>query len=330
MGSLNPAIARARSDIMRLCLGFALILCCVLAQTSLIVPGYHYGGHDGYIGYGGCASFSYVPHGYSSSQYWHYPGYGESYQPSYRVGYTTYPSNEVGYGSYPGYGATYGSYSTHGIARASYPGYGVGYASYPDYGVGYASYPGYGVGYPSSPGYGEGYPRYTDFDNSRQRRGAEYVLKLLSSSSGVTNPFGGNAVGLALSPWYAYSTSAYQNYKHDAVKHSKNMYAPDRVFGSEGGGNCLLVYANQHRTDQLASIETVQRFFFGGRNRKIVLHLSTDQPHPPFQLRFVPSSTPDGRDQSTLEKLVDFMIGLRHSFSEAGPFTVRTVVACGH
>merc|ERR1712168_229862 len=298
MGSLNPAIARARSDIMRLCLGFALILCCVLAQTSLIVPGYHYGGHDGYIGYGGCASFSYVPHGYSSSQYWHYPGYGESYQPSYRVGYTTYPSNEVGYGSYPGYGATYGSHHTYGIAHASYPGYGVGYPSYPGY--------------------------------SRQRRGAEYVLKPLSSSSGVTNPFGGNAVGLALSPWYAYSTSAYQNYKHDAVKHSKNMYAPDRVYGSEGGGNCLLVYANQHRTDQLASIETVQRFFFGGRNRKIVLHLSTDQPHPPFQLRFVPSSTPDGRDQSSLEKLVDFMIGLRHSFSEAGPFTVRTVVACGH
>merc|ERR1711931_38614 len=300
MGSLNPAIARARSDIMRLCLGFALILCCVLAQTSLIVPGYHYGGHDGYIGYGGGTSFSYGPHGYSSSQYWHYPGYGESYQPSYRVGYTTYPSNEVGYGSYSGYG------------------------------VGYAGYPGYGLGYPSYPGYGEGYPRNMDFDNSRQRRGAEYVLKPLSSSSGVTNPFGRNAVGLALSPWYAYSTSAYQNYKHDAVKHSKNMYAPDRVYGSEGGGNCLLVYANQHRTDQLASIETVQRFFFGGRNRQIVLHLSTDQPHPPFQLRFVPSSTPDSRDQSSLEKLVDFMIGLRHSFSEAGPFTVRTVVACGH
>merc|ERR1712168_640627 len=180
MGSLNPAIARARSDIMRLCLGFALILCCVLAQTSLIVPDYPYGGHYGYTGYEGGASFSYGPHGYSSSQYtWHYPGYGESYQPSYRVGYTTYPSNEIGYGSYPGYGATYGSHPTYGIAHASYPGYGVGYASYPGYGVGYASYP----------GYGEGYPRYTDFDNSRQRRGAEYVLKPLSSSSGVTNPF---------------------------------------------------------------------------------------------------------------------------------------------
>jgi len=309
---------------MRLCLGFTLILCCVLVQTNLVVPGYYYGGHGGYTGYTG-----YGPHGYSSSQHWHYPGYGESYQPSYRVGYTTYPSNEVGYGSYPGYGATYGSYPSYGVAHASYPGYGMAHASYPGYGVGYPSYPGYGVGYPSYPGYGEGYP---SFDNSRQRRGVEYVLKPLSSSSGVTNPFGENPVGLALSPWYAYSAAAYQDYKHDAVKHSKNLYAPKLVYGSEGGGNCLLVYANanQHRTDQLASIETVNRFFFGDRNRPIVLHLATDQPHPPLQLKFVPSSRPDGQDPSSLEKLVDFMIGLRHSFSEAGPFTVRTVVACSH
>jgi len=332
-------------------LGYTLVLFCVIVQTNLLVSGSYFGGQDGYVGHG----FHGYPTWYLAPYGTHYPAYGEgrANYPSYGVGYTSPTNYGVGYTSPTNYGVGYASPTGHRVAYASYPGHIQGYARYPGYGEGYARYPGYGEDYARYPGYGEGYARYPGYSinyarypgygdarysgyagyssgvdiDSRDKRGTEYFLKPLQSS--VTNPFGENSVGLALSPWYSYSTSAYQNYKYDAVKHSMNRHAPVQVYGSEGGAKCLLVYVNHDSSHQkLASIGTVEQFFFGGSNRPIVLHLATDEPStPPMQLRFEPGSR-DLEEQTSLGRLVDFLIGLRHAFSEAGPFTVRTVVAC--
>jgi len=316
---------------MRLCFGFTLVLFCVIVQTNLLVSGSYFGGQDGYVGHG----FHGYPTWYLAPYGTHYPTYGEGHAnyPSHGVGYTSPTNYRVGYASPTGYRVAYASYPGHIPGYARYPGHVEGYARYHGYGEGYARYPGYGEGYARYPGYGDarysgyaGYSSGVDID-SRHKRGTEYFLKPLQSS--VTNPFGENSVGLALSPWYSYSTSSYQNYKYDAVKHSMNRHAPAQVYGSEGGAKCLLVYVNHDSSHQkLASIRTVEQFFFGGSNRPIVLHLTTDEPStPPMQLRFEPGSR-DLEEQTSLERLVDFLIGLRHAFSEAGPFTVRTVVAC--
>jgi len=72
-------------------------------------------------------------------------------------------------------------------------------------------------------------------------------------------------VGLSLSPWYSFSTSAYQNYKHEAVKHSMNRYAPEEVHGSEGREKiCLVLYVNREQEDPTKTsrgfVDTVKKF----------------------------------------------------------------------
>merc|ERR1719193_2125829 len=138
------------------------------------------------------------------------------------VGYGGYRGH-VGYGGYGGYGA-----------------YSSVYGRYPHYRA-YSAYGGY-----SGPG---GHAKST-VNKARYKRGTGQKYELKPMKSGVVNPLGENSVGLSLSPWYAYSTSAYQDYKHDAVKHSMNRYAPEGVHGSEGREKiCLVLYVNRPQED---------------------------------------------------------------------------------
>merc|ERR1712212_139619 len=125
----------------------------------------------------------------------------------------------------------------------------VGYGGYDRVGYGYdalnswAPYGGY-------PGHGGHAGHKSSANGARYKRGTDQKYELKPMKSGVVNPLGENSVGLSLSPWYAYSTSAYQDYKHDAVKHSMNRYAPERVHGSEGREKiCLVLYVNRPQED---------------------------------------------------------------------------------
>merc|ERR1719295_886452 len=157
-------------------------------------------------------------------------------------------------GNVYGYGGYYGRY----------PGYGSYYGRYPGYGAYYGRYPGSG-GYGSHFGHGSYTGQTSSTDGARYKRGADQKYELRPMGSGVVNPFGQNSVGLSLSPWYAYSASAYQDYKHHAVKHSKNKYAPDGVYGAEGREKiCLVLYVNREDNDPSKSdkgfVDTVHKF----------------------------------------------------------------------
>merc|ERR1719474_411191 len=203
--------------------GWILLLCSLAAQAHYFRPEsslYSYGGYRPHVGYGG-----YIPYvGYGG--YRGHVGYG-GYEGYDRVGYGYDALNSwAPYGGYPGYGA----YSS---VYGRYPHY-RGYSAY----GGYSGHQGGHVGHKSSA------------NGARYKRGTDQKYELKPMKSGVVNPFGENSVGLSLSPWYAYSTSAYQDYKHDAVKHSMNRYAPERVHGSEGREKiCLVLYVNRPQED---------------------------------------------------------------------------------
>jgi len=198
--------------------GWILLLCSIAAQAHYIRPEsnlYSFGGYRGHVGNGG---------------YRGHVGYG-GYGGHDRVGYG-YDSHGrlalnswVPYGGYPDYGA-----------------YSPVYGRYPHYRA-YSAYGGY-FGHP-------GHAGYTSLaSGARYKRGTDHKYELGPIKSDVVNPFGENSVGLSLSPWYAYSTSAYQNYKHDTVKHSMNRYAPEEVHGSEGREKiCLVLYVNRPQDD---------------------------------------------------------------------------------
>jgi len=190
--------------------GWILLLCSIAAQAHYIRP------ESSLYSFGG-----YRPHvGYGG--YRGHVGYG-GYD---RVGYGYDALNSwAPYGGYPGYGA-----------------YSSGYGRYPHYRA-YSAYGGY-----SGPGGHAGHK--SSANGARYKRGTDQKYELKPMKSGVVNLFGENSVGLSLSPWYAYSTSAYQNYKHDAVKHSMNRYAPEGVHGSEGREKiCLVLYVNRPQED---------------------------------------------------------------------------------
>jgi len=167
-----------------------------------------------------------------------------------------------GYGGYGPVGHGYGAYGYPAwnawAGYGGYPGYGAYYGRYPGYGAYYGRYPGYG-GYGSYSGHGGYTSHLSSTDGARYKRGADQKYEMRPMGSGVVNPFGQNSVGLSLSPWYAYSASAYQDYKHHAVKHSKNKYAPDRVYGSEGRERiCLDLYVNREK--QPSFVDTVRKY----------------------------------------------------------------------
>jgi len=173
---------------------------------------------------------------------------------------------------YGGYGPVGHGYSAYGYPAwnawagyGGYPGYGAYYGRYPGYGAYYGRYPGYGYGSHFGHGGYTGQKSSTDAYGARYKRGADQKYEIRPMGSGVVNPFGQNSVGLSLSPWYAYSASAYQDYKYHAVKHSKNKYAPDRVYGSEGREKiCLVLYVNRENNDPSKSdrgfVDTVHKF----------------------------------------------------------------------
>merc|ERR1719391_196990 len=203
--------------------GSILLLCSLAVQAQHIRPDGNVYGHGGYGGYGP------VGHGYGA---YGYPAW----------------NHWAGYGGYPGHGGYYGRY----------PGYGSYYGRYPGYGAYSGRYPGYG-GYGSHFGHGSYTGQKSFAEGARYKRGADQKYELRPMGSGVVNPFGQNSVGLSLSPWYAYSASAYQDYKHHAVKHSKNKYAPDRVFGSEGRERiCLVLYVT--RENKPSFVDTIRKF----------------------------------------------------------------------
>merc|ERR1711915_171786 len=182
---------------------------------------------------------SYPGHGYGG-----YTGYGWPCSGGSCSGYT------LGYGgnapSYGGYGQYYGAYTP------SYGGYGQ-YAYSPRYG-------GYGHHYG---GYSPSYGNHGHSSSHRNKRGAE----LIELPSKVANPYGENYAALKNDDLYSYYTmAAYQNWKHDFVKYSKNYRAPVRLIGTEREekDHCI----------ELTSAETKARRHVSYKEHEHLKHLS--------------------------------------------------------
>jgi len=183
-----------------------LASCALTVQASWYgssYPGYGSAGHYGGYGYGG----------YGYGGYGHHGGYG---------GYAGYGWPCVG-GSCSGYNQGYGGYGSYGQYYGAYaPSYG-GYGQY--YGAYAPSYGGYGHHYSGySPSYGD------HSHTNRYKRGAE----LIALPSKVANHYGENYTALENNDLYSYyAMAAYQNWKHEFVKYSKNYRAPVKVIGTE-------------------------------------------------------------------------------------------------